>query len=50
MDGTEIGILVSQGLINGLLQGALILAPYIIGFCILCVLIGIVKHLFRRKK
>lgn len=50
MNGEEMAGLVTQGLINGLLQGALLLAPYFIGFCVLCLLIGAAKRAFRRKK
>lgn len=50
MNGEEIAGLVTQGLLNGLLQGVLLLAPYFIGFCILCLLIRAVKQTFRRKK
>ena len=39
MNGEEMAGLITKGLINGLLQGALILAPYFIGFCILCLLV-----------
>lgn len=50
MNGEEMAGLVTQGLLNGLLQGVLLLAPYFIGFCILCLLIRAVKRTFRRKK
>lgn len=50
MSGEELAGLITQGLINGLLQGALIMLPYIIGFCLLCVLIGAVKKAFRRSR
>lgn len=38
MSSEELAGLMTQGLISGLLQGALMLAPYFIGFCILCLL------------
>ena len=50
MSGEELAGLMTQGLVSGLLQGILILAPYFIGFCILCLLIGAIKRAFRRKK
>lgn len=50
MNGEEMAGLVTQGLINGLLQGALLLAPYFIGFCVLCLLVGTVKRAFHKKK
>ena len=50
MSSEELAGLMTQGLISGLLQGALMLAPYFIGFCILCLLIGAIKRSFRRKK
>lgn len=50
MSGEELAGLMTQGLINGLLQGALIMLPYIIGFCVLCVLIGAVKRASRRSR
>lgn len=49
MNGEEMAGLVTQGLLNGLLQGALMMAPYFVGFCILCLLVGAVKRAFRKK-
>ena len=48
MSGTEIANLMTQGIVTGLLQGAMILAPYAIGFCAICVVIHFVKN--RKKK
>lgn len=50
MSGEELAGLMTQGLIDGLLQGALIMLPYIVGFCLLCLLIGAIKRAFRRSK
>lgn len=50
MNGEEMAGLITKGLVNGLLQGALILAPYFIGFCILCLLVRAVKQTFRKKR
>lgn len=50
MSGEELGNLITKSFINGLIQGAIIMAPYIIGFCVLCVIIGLVKKKFRKKK
>ena len=50
MSGEELAGLMTQGLVSGLLHGVLILAPYFIGFCILCLLIGAIKRVFRRKR
>ncbi len=50
MNGEEMAELVSQGLINGLLQGVRIMLPYFIGFCVLCVLIRSVKKMFKRPE
>lgn len=50
MSGEDITILVTQGWINGLLMGVKILAPYIIGFCLICLIIGILKGKFKKKK
>lgn len=47
MTGEEMAGLMTEGLINGILQGFIIMAPYIIGFCVLCVLLRLVKGLFR---
>lgn len=38
------------GLTSGLLAGAKIMAPYIIGFCVLCVVVAVIKRIFRKKK
>jgi len=50
MSSEEMAGLVTQGLTNGLLQGIMIMLPYFVGFCVLCVLIRGVKKLFRRSK
>lgn len=51
MNGTEIGKMVIQGMLSGILQGLKIMLPYIISFCVICVLIGVVKrHSKKRKK
>ena len=50
MNGAELGGLIAQGLINGLLQGAAMMLPYIIGFCVLCVVFGTIKRLIRKRK
>lgn len=50
MSGEELARLMTQGLINGLLQGAIIMLPYIIGFCVLCVVIGAIKRFLRKRK
>ena len=50
MDGTELANLMIQGFMNGLIEGAKIFAPYVIGFCVLCVVIGLVKRAYRKRK
>lgn len=50
MNGEEITGLITQGLTKGLIQGALIMFPYIIEFCILCLLIKFIKTAFRKRK
>ena len=50
MNGTELGGLIAQGLIDGLLQGAKIMLPYIIVFCVICVVIGTIKRLLQKRK
>lgn len=49
MNGEEIAGLVAQGISNGLLQGVLLLAPYFIGFCVLCLLIRVIRQTLRKK-
>jgi len=50
MNGEEMAGLVTQGLTSGLLQGVMMMLPYIIGFCVLYVVIRAVKKLFRQSK
>ena len=49
MSGNELTTLFVTGITNGLLQGAKIIAPYIIGFCVICVIIGFIKGKFKKK-
>lgn len=50
MSGDELANLMIQGWIQGLIQGAIIMAPYIIGFCILCIIVKSIKTSLRKRK
>lgn len=50
MNGTEIEMLFIQGALNAIYQAAKIWVPYAIIFCILCILIGSIKSILRRRK
>lgn len=45
----DISATITGGIVNGLLIGARIMAPYVIGFCAICVVIAIIKRVFRKK-
>lgn len=49
MSGTEIGLLATQGILSGIFAAAKILAPYVIVFCLSCVIIGKIKRSKRKK-
>ena len=50
MSGTEIGKLTAQGWLSGFWEGAKIIAPYYIAFCLLCVIIALKKRSSKTPK
>lgn len=50
MSGDQLASLFTDSLMSGLLEGVKIIAPYIIGFCILCIIVAVVKKILRKKK
>lgn len=51
MNGQEIGTAISNGMINGMLQGLMILvkSPAFWAFAIFCVIVAILKNKINRK-